>query len=358
MDFEGKKAPLDDEGFVASFSLEESSKIREFFDEFGFVVIRDILTEPQANDLISGIWDELEAPGRIKRDQISTWSHFPEGTRLGILGSPFLLPKAVWETRQLPRLHQAFSIILQSEDLLVSNDRVGLMRPTKNIAFPDGTLQQRPNWGTAPQWAHWDMNPWEHFQADRRSKENEEKMFWSHGKCLWKDMSEADFFFSTENNERPISHFINSHKVQGLISLNDSREDTGGFICCPGFHQYLPKWIQSNPKTHSLHFVPVGTGSTEILSNMQKITMRKGSLCIWSAELPHCNYPNESNQLRACVYVKMFPKSSLPLGVEGFLKERTKALLRLMPPGLEVTDLGRRLFALDCLSDQEKAEIW
>jgi hypothetical protein len=41
--FEGMKAPLDDQGFVQSFAVEDVESQRAFFDTYGFVVVRDVL---------------------------------------------------------------------------------------------------------------------------------------------------------------------------------------------------------------------------------------------------------------------------------------------------------------------------
>jgi hypothetical protein len=41
--FEGMKAPLDDQGFVRSFAVEDVEGQRAFFDTYGFVVVRDVL---------------------------------------------------------------------------------------------------------------------------------------------------------------------------------------------------------------------------------------------------------------------------------------------------------------------------
>jgi hypothetical protein len=45
--FEGMKAPLDDQGFVQSFAVEDVEGQRAFFDTYGFVVVRDVLDEAE-----------------------------------------------------------------------------------------------------------------------------------------------------------------------------------------------------------------------------------------------------------------------------------------------------------------------
>lgn len=49
------------------------------------------------------------------------------------------------------------------------------------------------------------------------------------------------------------------------------------------------------------------------MENMQEIYQRKGSLLIFSRELPHNIFPNESENFRYAQYLRMAPESSLML---------------------------------------------
>lgn len=42
--FRPLQAPVDEEGFVVSFDVEDVAGQRAFFDTYGFVVVRDVLT--------------------------------------------------------------------------------------------------------------------------------------------------------------------------------------------------------------------------------------------------------------------------------------------------------------------------
>jgi hypothetical protein len=52
--------PRDDEGFVKSFATSEVEQYMKFFDEYGFVVIKDVLTKDEVENTIEEIWDDLE----------------------------------------------------------------------------------------------------------------------------------------------------------------------------------------------------------------------------------------------------------------------------------------------------------
>jgi len=50
------KAPLDSEGFVVSFEVNEEENIRNFWKEYGFVVIKNCIPEENVENTIDEIW--------------------------------------------------------------------------------------------------------------------------------------------------------------------------------------------------------------------------------------------------------------------------------------------------------------
>lgn len=75
--------------------------------------------------------------------------------------------------------------------------------------------------------------------------------------------------------------------------------------------------------------------------------MRKGSLLVFSRELPHNIYPNESENFRYAQYLRMTPESSLLLSEKE--KEARKNLMKaLLPEKIDVSDpISREIFMLD-----------
>jgi hypothetical protein len=55
------------------------------------------------------------------------------------------------------------------------------------------------------------------------------------------------------------------------------------------------------------------TKCPELLKNMQRCYQRAGSILVFSRELPHNIFPNESDKFRYAQYVRMAPESSLML---------------------------------------------
>ncbi len=65
----------DSNGYTKSFSLEETSELLKFFEDYGFVVVRDIIdSESQIEDTIDEIWNILRVLNpKIDKNDSSTW---------------------------------------------------------------------------------------------------------------------------------------------------------------------------------------------------------------------------------------------------------------------------------------------
>jgi len=186
------------------------------------------------------------------------------------------------------------------------------MRPTKGIKLKDGSLIDKPEWKTKPNWLHWDQNPWKE------------------------------------------PHFV---RVQGLVTLSETNENTGGFHCVPAFHHKFEEWQEINKakrKTGGLITVPV---DDPIRNEIQKIPMRKGSLLIWDSRLPHGNFPNNNHQIRAVQYITFFPSQ------EEKEEEVNKRLgsfyvrLNTSENQVKLTELGEKILGSRKFSNGEKIEF-
>ena len=129
-------APIAKDGFVVDFDPEIDSvtDIKGFFDRYGFVVIRNVLTDEEADSTLEEFWKRGEDKG-LSRENPNTWAEYFDRQRFGHLGimglGPDLESLRQLENRQNPRVAQAFSLILGTDDLWIDHDRLGVMRPTK-----------------------------------------------------------------------------------------------------------------------------------------------------------------------------------------------------------------------------------
>jgi len=346
--------------FVMSFTVNQVAEYKQFFNDFGFVVIRDILTTGDCNATIDDIWNYLEnkrwvnpkyltpeflVEGKINRNDPQTWinKYWPNMMEEGILGSPPVFTKQALQNRQNPKLYSVFSEIMGKKELLINHDRYGLFRPTKDVSFHDnkGELykQDKPEWKTFKN-IHIDMNPWQYYSNEPIDKE---KIY------LDKLRYRATADFITENNYIG-NYTMNETHLQGLINLLDNRVDDGGFHLVPGFYKHMPEWVKSTETTLKKRYGTVNTfivlpDSEPMQQLATRISMKAGSLLVWEQKTPHGSAPNNSSNMRMAQFLKFLPAisrtSERALARSAFLKQKVQET------GVEMTDLGEKLFGFN-----------
>jgi hypothetical protein len=204
--------------------------------------------------------------------------------------------QSLWDNRQYPRVYEAFCEIWGQEELWVSFDRANMNPPA------------RPDWDYQGMY-HWDI----------------------------------------DTSVDPIPF-----KVQGVLYLEDTAEDQGGFQCTPGMHRHFYEWVKTQPVDRHPR-LPDPTGL-----EIKTIPGKAGDLLIWHSLLPHGNSRNRSTRPRLAQYITMYPPRD-----EEERTFRIQAWQALLPPrgkafpgdprGWErqhygppqLTDLGRKLLGLD-----------
>jgi hypothetical protein len=158
-----------------------SKEDRAFWDENGYVVIHDAVPSGNIKATEEAVWEFLE----MKPDDRESW--YPDPPRQGI-GVRMHQHQVLWNNRQCPRVHQAFSEIWGTEKLWVSFDQCSMSPPLRSHLNDGGHL-------------HWDTPL-----------------------------------------EPPIPFCC-----QGVLYLTDTEGDRGAFTCVPGFHLKLEAWLESLP---------------------------------------------------------------------------------------------------------------
>lgn len=324
------RAPCDelDRRFVKSFNIDSNPvDIAAFYSAYGFIVFDNILTNGEIDRSIEDLWKCY--PGAV-RDDPSTWDHAMHP--FSFAGDHPSDGVQLWENRQNAKVYAAFKLAYEAassktlaEPLVSCLDRGSLMLPTKG---PHGKEEYM-----ATRIPHFDLNPY----------------VWCgicHGKDMPKYMSYEHYHLMLSEGNNTSSHGL--PKLRAVLQLSESTAHAGGFECMVGFHRQIHQWCKLNPiKQTSVN--PYGWGvphNDPIEHNMQKITVRKGSLIVFTAELPHTMFPNESDQFRYAQYLRMAPLSTLELSDEALSKRRA-LLAANMPRQLQVSELGREVFLLN-----------
>ena len=254
------------------FTAEQSAEYEQYFAENGFCVITKIIDSDRIDASIQEIWEHPALLGNhLDRTDPTTWDQWVTDDKgfLDVNGghSPTEL-QYYWINRLDPKIINIFRTLYQ-EDVILQLDRAGFMRPTKNIKIGSGDesyLVDKPEWRTKAGWLHVDHNPW----------------------------------------EGPDSKL----HLQGLLTLTEQTETSGGFCCIPRFHQRVAQWSEDNlaeqEKFNGLYFFPP---DCEEQTQIVKLNAPAGSLIVWNGMIPHCNYPNEDDTFRIVEYVKYLRKS-------------------------------------------------
>ena len=327
--------PFDESGeFVLAFKHSDEKGILEFFDKYGFVVISDALTEEEADKTLSELFDCCERNKKFNRWKISTWNNWPSNSIevYGNISRPPLFSKQILMNRQNPRIYKVFSLLLGTDQILHNHDRAGLMRPTKNVDMGRGVTKDMPHWKTKTN-LHLDMNPTNYLGDPALTRSKLAKL----------DYSLTNQFI-IENN-LPHESFCGGRSLQGVLNLNDNRQQDGGFICVPGFHKEFKDYFTSKqevePAAVSVNFFP----KQNIYKRFVRIPVRKGSMIVWDQRTPHGSQCNASSNFRAAMFVKMFPKCQLPEKTRNLRRMAVKKMINKCQ-GFEITEVGRMVFDL------------
>ena len=266
--------------YIQSFTADDVKGIIEFVDQYGVVVIRDVIDQRAVEWSIDAIWNNEELTSRgVRRDDPSTWERcWPRDgliERKGWIESqPTILSPAAWANRFNGKLIAVYKALLEHKfgepvDLRVNPDRWGVMRPLLN-----------EEWRTDDGWLHTDQNP----------------------------KLERDFV-----------------RFQGILVLTDSTENTGGFTCVPGFHCEWEQYCDRNPIDEDTACLLPDSEAERL--RPEKITARPGSfgipVCLtptipmraplsgeWFNTLPIT--PPLKNQRGSVAYAKMMREQFVP----------------------------------------------
>ena len=273
-----------------------------FWQENGYVVIPNAVQQENLDRMVETIWQFLD----MDPDDSETWYKYKPYTRddrsSPISGAGMVemyQHQALWDNRQHPKIHQAFSEIWDDERLWVSIDRANMKPPARD---------DRPEWGHQGM-IHWDV----------------------------------------DTSEQPIRF-----GVQGVLYLTDTAENQGGFQCVPGFNNTFEEWVKTQPEDRNPHQPDLAD------LQVKSIVGKAGDLLIWHRLLAHGNGHNTSDKPRLAQYITMSPA---PKDSEEARQGRIKAWQERRPlsnwPGdsrdweherqepAVLTELGRKLLGVD-----------
>lgn len=228
----------------------------------GYVVVRGAVPQELLDRVIAMLWHFQE----MDPQNPSTW-YKPQlrEHKMKELNNAGMVEvynhQSLWDTRQFPRVYDAFVDIWDREDLWVAIDRANLSPP--NIKARES--------GRTEGFIHFDVDP----------------------------------------SQRPLPV-----SVQGVLSLKKQGGEIGGFQGVPSVFAQIDTWTDHQPEG-SNPFKPDVTGHAIV-----NVDMDPGDLLIFDALQPHGVRPNVSaGEVRMAQYISMFPADE---GNERLRRERIR----------------------------------
>ncbi|MER5784517.1 phytanoyl-CoA dioxygenase family protein [Streptomyces mobaraensis] len=229
-----------------------------FWQTYGYVVVREAIPAAAARRLLDFAWDFQG----MDPDRPDTWYQDREwrsdlDRELHVYGFVEAYHhQLIWDSRQTRRVYDAFVDVWDCEELWVTLDRLNLNPP--NVRNRSRSLIERRERGFDIE-LHWDVDT---------------------------------------------SQGILPQRVQGIIALDDTRPDVGGFQCCPELFRRFDRWKALQPDDRD----PIRPRIDRDDMPVVRPELRAGDLLIWNGLLAHGVAPNTSeNGVRAVQYLSMMP---------------------------------------------------
>mmetsp|Transcript_5229 Transcript_5229/g.8056 ORF Transcript_5229/g.8056 Transcript_5229/m.8056 type:complete len:351 (-) Transcript_5229:175-1227(-) len=238
----------------------------DYLHEYGYVVIQNVITDEEIVDARELCWKFLEKDAGMFSDDISTWNNSNFGkigsSATGIIFYGINQSDFLWFLRLLKPVKTAFSTIFGDDNLLTSFDGGNIFRPWHSKSA-------NGMWKTSSGWFHVDQ-----------------------GRTL-----------------------RGLQCVQGLVTLYDATEATGGFCAIPKSHLCHDELV-NEAASNDKNFVRVPHDFAALNGPQHLITCKAGDMILWDSRTIHCNTPAitppttpENELLRMVGYVCMTPSS-------------------------------------------------
>ncbi|MQY15432.1 hypothetical protein SRB5_56140 [Streptomyces sp. RB5] len=322
----------DGESYLAQTSLRERTKSHPLrvlseadfahWQSYGYVVVREAIPAAAARELLDFTWD-FQGLDPYRPDTWHEERQFRSALdqQLHIYGFVEAYHhQLLWDSRQTRRVYDAFVDVWDCEELWVTLDRLNLNPP--NVKNRDRALIDPTDRGFDIE-LHWDID--------------------------------------TTLDVPP-------QRVQGIIALNETREELGGFQCCPELFHRFDAWKAEQPAGRD----PIRPAIDRAEFPVVRPELQPGDLLIWNGLLAHGVARNTSaDGARAVQYLSMMPaleehETLRASRIDSWRHLRTPRWNPTLTgdpvrpearryPTAELDGLGRRLLGLDSWHAREPA---
>lgn len=288
----------DADTYLAQFPLRDLSKSLPlrvlsaedfaFWQTYGYVVVREAIPSAAAVSLLDFAWS---FQGLDPDDPESWYAERPYRSDLDRELHIYGFVEAyhhqlIWDSRQTQRVYDAFVDVWDCEQLWVTLDRLNLNPP--NVRNRDRKLIAPTDTGFDIE-LHWDVD-------------------------------------STRS--------VQQQRVQGIIALNDTEHELGGFQCSPELFRDFDRWKLDQPSDRD----PIRPDVSWDKYPVARPQLHAGDLLIWNGMLAHGVARNSSEKgVRAVQYLSMMPALETNLDLK---RSRIESYQTLSTPDWNGTLLG------------------
>ncbi|MGW3289210.1 phytanoyl-CoA dioxygenase family protein [Streptomyces sp. NPDC001002] len=228
------------------------------WQNYGYVVVKQAISPSAASQLVDFAWDFQG----LDPERPDTWYEEREyrsdlDRDLHIYGFVEAYQhQLMWDSRQTQRVYDAFVDVWDCEELWVTLDRLNLNPP--NVKNRSRALIPSTEEGFDIE-LHWDVDT---------------------------------------------TLGVPPQRVQGIIALNDTTAELGGFQCCPELFHRFDRWKALQPDGRD----PIRPRIDRAEYPVVRPELEAGDLLIFNGMLAHGVAPNTSkNGVRAAQYLSMMP---------------------------------------------------
>ncbi|HWG26488.1 phytanoyl-CoA dioxygenase family protein [Actinospica sp.] len=229
-----------------------------FWQTYGYIVVPEAITSAAATALLEFAWDFQRLD---PHDQESWYAERPYRSDLDRELHIYGFVEAyhhqlMWNSRQTQRVYDAFVDVWDCAELWVTLDRLNLNPP--NVRNRDRKLIAPTDSGFDIE-LHWDVD-------------------------------------STRS--------VPQQRVQGIIALNDTEHELGGFQCAPELFRNFDRWRLDQPADRD----PIRPAVSWDEFPVVRPQLHAGDLLIWNGMLAHGVAGNSSEKgVRSVQYLSMMP---------------------------------------------------
>lgn len=291
-----------------------------FWQTYGYVVVKEAIPASAAEGLLKFTWDfQGLDPARPEEWYAEREFRSDLDRELHVYGFVEAYHhQLIWDSRQAQRVYDAFVDVWDCEELWVTLDRLNLNPP--NVKNRDRALIAPTDKGFDIE-LHWDVD-------------------------------------STLS--------VPPQRVQGIIALNDTQSEQGGFQCSPELFRRFDQWKAVQPQDRD----PIRPAADRSEFPVVRPELKAGDLLIWNGLLAHGVARNTSRDgVRAVQYLSMMPALD---SHDELRRSRVDSWRRLSTPDwnatlvgdarkheslrygtAELNDLGAKLLGLESWGGQE-----